>query len=98
MTNIENLQSVIWELHSVRATHRKSVPVTETWNGQTIWDGVVEVFDLHGHPQTDTAYAWSHQTDEGSDRHVAVLHLHPAISPLMAVRAALVAEARANAY
>ena len=98
MKRFEKLKDVIFDLHGARATHRESVPITETWNGQTIWDGVVEVFDLHEHPHTDTAYAWSYQTDNGPDRHVAELHLPPALSPLIAVRSALVAEARANAY
>jgi hypothetical protein len=46
MTVIEELRDAIERLHDVRATHRESVPVEETWNGKTIWDGVVEVFDL----------------------------------------------------
>lgn len=99
MKHIEELQNVIRELHGAEATHRESVPVKETWNGQTVWDGVVEVFDLRGHPKTDTAYAWSHDTDDPKNprRHVTVLHLHPALSPLLAVRAAIVQEYR-NAY
>ena len=26
--------------------------------------GIVEVFDLHGHPKANTGYAWSHATDD----------------------------------
>lgn len=94
MKHIEVLKNVIWELHGAEATHRESVPVKETWRGQTVWDGVVEVFDLKGHPKTDTAYAWSHDTDDPANpkRHVTVLHLHPALSPLAAVRAAIMQE------
>ncbi len=46
---------------------------------------------LHGHPHTETAYAWSHDTDdpESPRLHVTVLHIHPALSPLAAVRAAI---------
>jgi hypothetical protein len=59
-------------------------------------EGIVEVFHLHGHPDTQTAYAWSHDTDDPSSpkRHVTVLHIHPALSPLDAVRAALIQEFR----
>ncbi len=89
MKHIEDLKRVIRELHGAEATHRDSVPVTETWNGQTIWQGIVEVFHLHGHPETDTVYAWSHDTDDGPQRHVTVLHVHPTTSPLAAVRAAI---------
>jgi len=96
MTNIEELQSVIHKLHGAEATHRESVPVTEVWQGKTIWDGVVEVFDLKGHPKTKRAYAWSHETDDPAHpkRHVTVLHIPPAVTPLMAVRTAIAAEVR----
>jgi hypothetical protein len=94
LKHIDDLIQVIRELHGAEATHRESVPVKETWQGQTIWEGIVEVFTLKGHPETDTAYAWSHDTDDGPRRHVTVLHVHPAISPLHAVRAALLQEYR----
>ena len=96
MKHIEVLQDVIRKLHGVESTHRESVPVKETWQGQTIWDGIVEVFTLHGHPETATAYAWSHDTDDPDSpkRHVTVLHIDPATSPVNAVRAAILQEYR----
>ncbi len=48
MTVIQELQGAIQHLHGVKATHRESVPVKETWKGKTIWEGVVEVFDRGG--------------------------------------------------
>lgn len=93
MTVIEELRDVIHKLHGVEATHRESVPVKETWKGKTIWDGVVEVFDLKGHPLTDRAYAWLHDTgNSGKPLPVTVLHIHPALSPAKAVRAFIVQE------
>jgi len=96
VTNIEELTDVIHELHGGEATHRESVPVKEVWQGKTIWDGVVEVFDLYGHAKTNKVYAWSHATDDPANptRHVTVLHILPAITPLMAVRTAIAAEVR----
>lgn len=93
---IAELQDVIQHLHGAKATHRESVPVKEVFQGKTVWEGIVEVFDLHGHPKTDTAYAWSHATDDPANprRHVTVLHIDPALSPLKAVRAALMQEYR----
>jgi hypothetical protein len=97
--HIEDLIDVIRELHGAEPTHRESVPIKETWNGQTIWEGIVEVFHLHGHPETDTVYAWSHDTDDPNSpkRHVTVLHVHPATSPLMAVRTAIARDYYASA-
>ena len=99
MNNIEVLRAIIHELHGGEATHRESVHVHEVFEGKTIWQGVVEVFDLFGHPKTNRVYAWSHDTDDpdNPNRHVTVLHIDPAISPLAAVRAAIMQEYRANA-
>jgi len=94
MTHIEELAEVIHKLHGVKATHRESVPVKEVWQGKTIWDGIVEVFDLHGHPKTNTAYAWLHDTGDPNKpiQHVTVLHIHPALTPLTAVRSFIMQE------
>jgi hypothetical protein len=99
MNNIDELRDIIQMLHGAEATHRESVPVHEMFGGQTIWQGIVEVFDLKGHPHTDTAYAWSHDTDNPDNprRHITVLHINPALSPILAVRAAIMKEYRSNA-
>ncbi len=47
MRYIEELKDVIREVHGVEATHRESVPVKEVFQGKTVWEGIVEVFDLH---------------------------------------------------
>ena len=96
MSYIEELQNIIRHLHGAEAKHVESVPVKETHQGKTVWEGIVEVFDLHGHPKASRAYAWAHETDnpERPKRHVAVLHLGPVTSPQMAVRAAIIQEFR----
>jgi len=96
MTHIDDLKAVIHKLHGAEATHRESVPVTEVFAGQTVWDGIVEVFDLRGHPKTDKVYAWLHDTGDPDKpkQHVTVLHIPPAISPITAVRAFIVQEYR----
>jgi hypothetical protein len=93
---ISELRDAIRRLHGADATHIESVPVTETFQGKTVWDGVVEVFELHGHPTAHRAYAWAHDTDDAKNprRHVTVLHLHPIKSAHDAVRAAIVQEFR----
>ncbi len=60
----------------------------EQFRGQTVWDGVVEVFQLSGHPQAKRCYAWSFSEDEGP-HYVAVLALPPVDSACTAVRAAI---------
>lgn len=96
MTYIEQLQNIIRILHGVHSTHVQTVPVTEQFKGETVWDGIVEVFELHGHPKATHAYAWTHDTDDPQQpkRSVAVLKIPPAVSPETAVRVAIMQEIR----
>jgi hypothetical protein len=96
MTHIQELQTIINKLHGGTATHLESVPVKETFRGQTVWDGIVEVFGLKGHPKTDKVYAWMHDTDDPNNpkRHVTVLHIPPVVSPKTAVQASIIQEFR----
>lgn len=96
MNYLEELRDVIHKLHGAEATHRESVPVKEVYKGETVWDGIVEVFDLHDHPHANTAYAWLHDTGdpEKPAQHVTVLHVPPVVSPIAAVRAFILQEIR----
>ena len=93
---ISDLQGIIFALHDAHSTHLESVRVKESFQGRTVWDGIVEVFGLHEHPLSPKVYAWSHDTDdpENPKRHVTVLHVGPVTSPQAAVRAAIVQEYR----
>jgi hypothetical protein len=96
MNYIDELKSVIRKLHGVESIHSESVPVKEIFQGETVWDGVVEVFDLIEHPFATKVYAWTHKTDDPKNplRHVTVLNIDPITSPKIAVRAAIVQEFR----
>ena len=99
MSYIGDFRDVIRKLHGVESTHYSSVPVKEVFQGKTIWAGIVEVFELHGHPKANIAYAWTHATDDPNvpKKSVAVLHIPPAVSPITAVRLAIAQELNANA-
>lgn len=94
--HIIELQDVILRLHGTEATHIESVAVKETFHGKTVWEGIVEVFDLNGHPKAPRVYAWAHEMDDPkrTKRHVTVLHSHPVTSPVLAVRAFIIQESR----
>ena len=97
MTEVDadQLKNAVERMHGGKARLAQSVPVSETFGGNIVWEGVVNVFDLEGHPTAIRAYAWSSPI-EGSDkrRFFAVLHQEPVTSPVKAVRAAIVQEAR----
>lgn len=89
------LQKAVERMHECKARLIGSENVAETFEGKTVWDGVVHVFDLAGHPKATRAYAWSSPIEGRSKRRFyAVLHVPPVDSPLAAVRAAIVAENR----
>lgn len=94
MTDRERLRQAIRDLHGVESTHVRSEPVHERFQGQTVWEGVVEVFALNDAPKADVAYAWRHETDEGGWRYVVVLGVDPIKSAQDAVRASIAAEHR----
>ena len=93
--SVDQLQRAVEGQHGGKTMLVEAVPVKEVFQGQTVWEGVVHVFDLEDHPKATRAYAWSSPV-EGSNkrRFYAVLHLGGIRSPLDAVRAAIVAERR----
>lgn len=96
MTYIEAIQDAIRRLHGCESSHVESVPVHEEFQGQTVWSGMVEVFDLVGHPKAERCYAWGHRTGTGDNRsrYVIVLKMPPVDSPASAVRASIVSESK----
>ena len=91
------LRRVVEAQHGAKALFSQTTPIKEHYRGQAVWEGVVHIFDLEGHPKATRAFAWSSPI-EGSDkrRFFAVLQVGPIQTPLDAVRAAIVAEHRAH--
>jgi len=93
----DQLKRAVEAQHGCRATLAQSVPVRDTFGGKPVWEGIVHVFDLAGHPTATIAYAWSSPIKGGDKRRFyAVLHVPPITSPVDAVRAAIVAERRSK--
>ena len=91
----DQLREAVERQHGGTAKLAQSVPVTETFEGATVWEGVVHVFDLSDHPKASRAYAWSSPIEGSTKRRFfAVLHTEKINSPVAAVRAAIVAEQR----
>ena len=79
---IENIRKAVEKHAGCRAEHRESVPVTESYLDQIMWEGVVEVFDLDGHPKANRAYGW--QFWEGRNaQYTAVLGIPPLILQML---------------
>lgn len=87
---IANIQKAVEKAAECPAKHLESVAVVEGFRGQTIWQGMVEVFTLEGHVKAKRAYGWSDGENENA-RYTAVLEIPPVTSPNTAVRASIVA-------
>jgi hypothetical protein len=94
MDYIAEIQAAILNVHGCTAKYVETVPVVEEFQGQTVWQGEVEVFETTDHPKAKRIYAWGHATGENDQgrRYTCVLELPPVTSPQTAVKAAIVAE------
>ena len=92
---ITALKEAIRNLHGCDSTWLQAVRVKETFQGEFVWEGLVQVFQLIDHPEATRCYAWSHAVDDSEKRRfVTVLHKEAVNSPGQAVRAAIVQESR----
>lgn len=80
---IARLQTTIQHLHNCAAVWRSSVPVHEVFQGKTVWQGDVEVFDLTGHPKAKRCYGWTYGEPE---EFITILELPPVDSAPAAVK------------
>ena len=85
---IERLQMTVEHLHKCSARHSHTVPVHESFQCQTVWQGEVEVFELIGHPKAKRCYGWSQAEgpDAKDERYVCVLEIPPVMNSITAVR------------
>jgi hypothetical protein len=92
---IKALEKAIFDLHGCKSTWVASVPIKEVFEGKTVWEGVVQIFDLQDHPTASRCYALSYGLDDSKKRRFfAVLHQEPINSPQKAVKAAIINELR----
>ena len=94
MEDLKPLQDAIRNLHGCGSSWPRSESIHETFRGATVWQGHVEVFELHDHAGADIAYAWSYVVDEKTGRRKfhAVLGIPPINSAVDAVRAVIAAD------
>jgi len=93
--DLKDLQKAVEGLHNCSAIFKESVPVKDEFDGRRTWEGIVHVFDLIDHPESNKCYAWSSPI-EGSEKRkfYAVLHIPPVHSPERAIRASIIKDFR----
>jgi hypothetical protein len=84
---IEALKQSIAENHACTAVYIQSVMVEEAHQGEILWTGQIEIFEIQGHAKAKVAYGWwQENTEEGL---VTILALTPTMDARKAVQAYL---------
>jgi hypothetical protein len=93
---IERLRRAVERAHHCKARHVCSTVISEVFEGEIIWHGVVKTFDVEGHPKAKRCYAFSFTEGEKPDptAGMIVLDLPPVDSPETAVKEAIASTAR----
>ncbi len=93
----ESLTTAIESMHDCTASFVESIPVSESFEGQTVWEGIVHKFNIKGHSIAQVAYAWTSPIEGSRKRRVfAVLEVPPIQSAVDAVRASIVQQHRSS--
>ena len=92
---IEKFRQTVEKACGCKARHAGSTAVVETFEGQTVWEGVVETFDLEGHLTAKNCYAF-HFVENGGTVIKMVLGIPPVDSPQTAVKVAIASRGKAS--
>jgi hypothetical protein len=85
---LNKLREAVEKTHNCGATYVNSVAVAKRFQEQMTWQGIVEMFDLTGHPTAKRCYAWSYEA-HGAEKFMTVLEIPPVCSAETAVKAAM---------
>jgi hypothetical protein len=90
---VNKLKDAVETMHQCKARHVGYEMVIELLRDDLAWDGIVDIFDLEGHPKAKRCYAWSF-IENGESQYTTVLEIPPVDSPQSAVKVAIAAKAR----
>jgi len=85
---------VVEKSWNCKARHVASKAIMEGFEGQVVWNGIVEVFDLVEHPKAERCYAFYFVEDNGEKVIKTVLGIPPVDSEVSAVRTAIAGHPR----
>ena len=75
--------------YGCKSKHLKTVATKLTHEGEVIWEGEVEEFELINYPKAKKCYGWGFEKEKVEIEFVTVLGVKPVINPEMAVKAYL---------
>ena len=86
---LERLSKAITAMHGCDCSHLETAHVHEMMDGETVWKGNVEVFQVDGHESATMAFAWGWKDADDETQWTAVLNVPPIVSAREAVQAAI---------
>ena len=86
---IEELAQAITAMHECGCSHFGTEKVIEKHQGDVVWEGVVEVYQLTDHPEAKIAYGWGWEDDAGEIQYIGILKAKHIESASDAVKAAI---------
>ena len=96
MNERDELTAAVERLLEASATFLTGHYVHESFKGSVVWQGEVSEYEVAGHPETGTCYAWKGINEKtGRPKFYAVLSIPPVDTPSKAVRAAIVRDFKA---
>ena len=93
MANLD-LKQAVESNFDCEAEWLRTEHVREESQGRVAFDGDVEIFVIKGHPETDIAYAWGYETEDGRTLPMTALQVAPVSSAPDAVRVVMTAGER----
>lgn len=87
---IQKLTEAIEAVHECRCSHFGAEHIREEHEGELIWEGDVEIFQIEGNPKANVAYGWGWDAGNGEVEFIGILHVPPIESAREAVKAAII--------
>jgi hypothetical protein len=68
------------------AVYIQTQPVRLSIDGQVVWNGKVDIFQLKEHPQAQQAFGWGVEKADKKMEYITVMGIPPLDTPLAAVK------------
>jgi hypothetical protein len=93
MSRPQEIKKAVETLHGYAARYICSVPIDDDLGPGVVWPGIVEVFELIGHPFARRCYAWPYREGD-QKKFAAILGVGAVESAHSAVQLAIAAKAK----
>ena len=83
----EELLNAIEKKAGCAAVYIQTQPVKLSVDGNVVWKGKVDVFELKGHPQAKNAFGWALENEGDKKEYITVIGIPPLDNAVSAAKA-----------